>query len=125
VISAIRDHEDALELANATDYGLSSGVITNNMQKALDLAFGLESGTVHLNDCTVSDEPQCHLVEVDTAARRSLLDGGDDRAQVDHGVTRAAHVSDLMGCDRLRASLMVIPHHPVVGQCELLPRHPL
>jgi len=27
------------------------------LQKALDLAFGLESGMVHLNDCTVSDEP--------------------------------------------------------------------
>ena len=27
------------------------------MQKALDLAFGLDAGMVHLNDCTVSDEP--------------------------------------------------------------------
>jgi acyl-CoA reductase-like NAD-dependent aldehyde dehydrogenase len=56
-IIKVRDHEEALELANATDYGLSSGVITNNMQKALDLAFGLDAGMVHLNDCTVSDEP--------------------------------------------------------------------
>jgi vanillin dehydrogenase len=53
----VRNHEEALELANATDYGLSSGVITNDMQKALDLAFGLDAGMVHLNDCTVSDEP--------------------------------------------------------------------
>jgi delta 1-pyrroline-5-carboxylate dehydrogenase len=56
-IIKVRDAEEALELANATDYGLSSGVITNNMQKALDLAFGLDAGMVHLNDCTVSDEP--------------------------------------------------------------------
>jgi acyl-CoA reductase-like NAD-dependent aldehyde dehydrogenase len=41
------------ETANAADYGLSSGVITNDMQKALDLAFGLDAGMVHLNDCTV------------------------------------------------------------------------
>ena len=27
------------------------------MQKALDLAFGLEAGMVHINDCTVADEP--------------------------------------------------------------------
>ena len=27
------------------------------MQKALDLAFGLESGMAHLNDCTVADGP--------------------------------------------------------------------
>jgi aldehyde dehydrogenase (NAD+) len=56
-IIKIRNHEEALEIANGTDYGLSSGVITNDMQKALDLAFGLDSGMVHLNDCTVSDEP--------------------------------------------------------------------
>ncbi len=48
-IIKVRDHEEALEIANATDHGLSSAVITNNMQKALDLAFGM----VHLNDCTV------------------------------------------------------------------------
>ena len=39
-----------------TDYGLSAGVITNEMQKAMELAFGPDSGMVHLNDCTVSDE---------------------------------------------------------------------
>jgi vanillin dehydrogenase len=56
-IIKVKGHEQALEIANATDYGLSAGVITNDMQKALDLAFGLDSGMVHLNDCTVSDEP--------------------------------------------------------------------
>lgn len=56
-IIKVRDHEEALQLANGTDYGLSSGVITNDMQKALDLAFGLDAGMVHLNDCSVSDEP--------------------------------------------------------------------
>jgi acyl-CoA reductase-like NAD-dependent aldehyde dehydrogenase len=56
-IIKVKSAEEALEIANNTDYGLSAGVITNNMQKALDLAFGLESGMVHLNDCTVADEP--------------------------------------------------------------------
>jgi aldehyde dehydrogenase (NAD+) len=56
-IIKIKSAEEALEIANNTDYGLSAGVITNDMQKALDLAFGLDSGMVHLNDCTVSDEP--------------------------------------------------------------------
>jgi vanillin dehydrogenase len=31
-------------------------VTTNDMQKAMELAFSLDSGMVHLNDCTVSDE---------------------------------------------------------------------
>src|SRR5271170_2395868 len=56
-IIKVKSAEEALEIANNTDYGLSAGVITNDMQKALDLAFELESGMVHLNDCTVADEP--------------------------------------------------------------------
>ncbi|HEY4066134.1 MAG TPA: aldehyde dehydrogenase family protein [Burkholderiaceae bacterium] len=51
------DSEDALAIANDTSYGLSSSVITNDMQKAFDLALRLEAGMVHLNDCTVADEP--------------------------------------------------------------------
>jgi aldehyde dehydrogenase (NAD+) len=59
VVSLIKaeDSEDALRIANDTTYGLSAAVITNDMQKALDLSLRLESGMVHLNDCTISDEP--------------------------------------------------------------------
>jgi vanillin dehydrogenase len=49
--------EEALTIANDTSYGLSAGVITNDLQKAMDLALRLESGMVHINDTTVSDEP--------------------------------------------------------------------
>ena len=55
-IIKVRDSEEALKIANSTDYGLAAGVITNDMQKAMDLAFRLESGMVHINDCTVADE---------------------------------------------------------------------
>ncbi len=51
------DSEHALEIANDTAYGLSSAVITNDLQKAFDLSLRLEAGMVHINDCTVSDEP--------------------------------------------------------------------
>jgi vanillin dehydrogenase len=44
-------------IADDTECGLSAGVITHHMEKAMELAFSLESGMVHLNDCTVSDEP--------------------------------------------------------------------
>jgi vanillin dehydrogenase len=56
-IIKVKDHNEALDIANNTSYGLSSGVITNDMQKALDFAFKLEAGMVHINDCTVADEP--------------------------------------------------------------------
>jgi vanillin dehydrogenase len=32
-------------------------VVTNDMQKALDLSLRLEAGMVHVNDITISDEP--------------------------------------------------------------------
>jgi vanillin dehydrogenase len=56
-IIKVKDHNEALDIANNTSYGLSSGVITNDMQEALDFAFKLEAGMVHINDCTVADQP--------------------------------------------------------------------
>jgi acyl-CoA reductase-like NAD-dependent aldehyde dehydrogenase len=49
--------EEALAIANDTSYGLAAGVITNDLQKAMDLALRLETGMVHINDTTVADEP--------------------------------------------------------------------
>jgi aldehyde dehydrogenase (NAD+) len=51
------DYEEALHLANDTRAGLSSAVITNDLQKAWDFALRAESGMVHINDTTISDEP--------------------------------------------------------------------
>ena len=52
-----RDVEDAIAIANDSSYGLSSGVITNDLQKAFDVALRVEAGMVHINDTTVADEP--------------------------------------------------------------------
>lgn len=59
VVSILRaaDSEDALRIANDTAYGLSAALITNDLQKAFDLSLRLDSGMVHVNDCTISDEP--------------------------------------------------------------------
>jgi len=56
-IIKVNSSEEALTVANDTSYGLSAGVITNDLQKAMDLALRLESGMVHINDTTVTDEP--------------------------------------------------------------------
>ena len=49
------DH--ALALANNSSYGLSSAVLTNDLQLAMRFALELEAGMVHLNGPTVHDEP--------------------------------------------------------------------
>ncbi len=57
-IIVAQDAEHALQLANDTEYGLSSAVFTKDFSRALDLAERLETGIVHINDATVDDEAQ-------------------------------------------------------------------
>ncbi len=53
----VADSEEALSVANDSDFGLSAGLITNDLQKAFDLSLRLESGMVHINDSSIFDEP--------------------------------------------------------------------
>lgn len=50
------DAGHALKLANDTAYGLSSAVLTNDLQLAMKFAMELEAGMVHINGPTVHDE---------------------------------------------------------------------
>jgi phosphonoacetaldehyde dehydrogenase len=49
-IFAVRDLEDAILLANATPYGLSSGVVTNSLSDATRAIKGIRAGTVNVNE---------------------------------------------------------------------------
>lgn len=57
VITAADSDSHAIELANATPYGLSASIFSRNLFKALKLARRLQSGAVHINGMTVHDEP--------------------------------------------------------------------
>jgi benzaldehyde dehydrogenase (NAD) len=48
--------DEAAELASASDYGLSLGILTRDVMKGLDLADRIPTGIVHINDQTVNDE---------------------------------------------------------------------
>ncbi|ROO84283.1 benzaldehyde dehydrogenase (NAD) [Actinocorallia herbida] len=48
--------EEALEIINASEFGLSVSILTGNPYAAYELADRIESGAVHINDQTVDDE---------------------------------------------------------------------
>ena len=50
--------DEAVRVANDTEYGLSAAVFSKDVPAALELAQRIESGICHVNDTTVQDEPQ-------------------------------------------------------------------
>jgi vanillin dehydrogenase len=50
--------DEAVRVANDTEYGLSAAVFSNDVPEALEIAQRIESGICHVNDTTVHDEPQ-------------------------------------------------------------------
>jgi acyl-CoA reductase-like NAD-dependent aldehyde dehydrogenase len=57
-VEVVDSADDAVARANATSYGLSAGIITQDTDRGLALAQRIESGIVHVNDQPVGDEPQ-------------------------------------------------------------------
>ncbi|KAJ5436290.1 Aldehyde/histidinol dehydrogenase [Penicillium cf. griseofulvum] len=48
--------DEAIELANDTEYGLTAALYTNNLFRGLRVAKQIDSGAVHINSMTVHDE---------------------------------------------------------------------
>jgi len=60
VTCVVRAHgvEDAIRLANDTEYGLSAAVFGRDVNRALSVAMRIDSGSCHINGPTVQDEAQ-------------------------------------------------------------------
>ncbi|WP_407941198.1 aldehyde dehydrogenase [Neoaquamicrobium microcysteis] len=60
VASVIRysDVDEAVSIANDTEYGLSAAVFGRDVARALNVAQRLETGICHINGATINDEPQ-------------------------------------------------------------------
>ncbi len=50
--------DEAVTVANDNEYGLSAAVFSTDVNAAMAVAMRLESGICHINEATVSDEPQ-------------------------------------------------------------------
>ena len=51
------DDDEAVAMANDTEYGLAASVISTDLFRAKALADRLEAGMVHINDMTINDDP--------------------------------------------------------------------
>lgn len=49
-IFPVRDLDDAITYTNSTPYGLSSGVVTTNLESAIKAVKGIKTGTVNVNE---------------------------------------------------------------------------
>ncbi|KAG5916948.1 hypothetical protein E4U61_003173 [Claviceps capensis] len=52
----IESDEEAIRIANDTEYGLAAAVFTQDLWRGLRLAEAIETGAVHINSMTVHDE---------------------------------------------------------------------
>ncbi|MBB4254809.1 aldehyde dehydrogenase [Rhizobium sp. BK008] len=57
-IIRVAGEEEAIRIANDTEYGLSSAVFSRDIQRAMSVAARIESGICHVNGPTLHDEAQ-------------------------------------------------------------------
>ena len=57
-ITRVKSAEEAVQLANDTEYGLSAALFTRDIARGIELAKRIESGICHINGPTVHDEAQ-------------------------------------------------------------------
>ncbi|KQV01382.1 salicylaldehyde dehydrogenase [Mesorhizobium sp. Root102] len=54
----VKGEDEAVRVANDTEYGLSSAVFSRDIKRAFAVAARIEAGICHINGPTVGDEPQ-------------------------------------------------------------------
>lgn len=80
-VTKFRTADQAVELANASEYGLALGIVTPDVMRGLALADRIPTGIVHINDQTVSDEANVPFGGVKDSGTGSRFGGA--RANVD------------------------------------------
>jgi benzaldehyde dehydrogenase (NAD) len=57
-IVSVDGTDEAVRVANDTEYGLAAAVFGGDVDAAIEVARQIESGICHVNSSTVHDEPQ-------------------------------------------------------------------
>ncbi|WP_375388244.1 aldehyde dehydrogenase family protein [uncultured Amnibacterium sp.] len=67
--------DEAVDLANRSEYGLSVGILSANPYRALELGDRIRTGILHINDQTVDDEAQAPFGGVGASGTGSRFGG--------------------------------------------------
>lgn len=67
--------DEAVEIANASEYGLAAGIHTASVSRGMTLARRLKTGIVHINDQTVADEAQAPFGGVNSSGNGARFGG--------------------------------------------------
>ncbi|BAU76642.1 4-hydroxybenzaldehyde dehydrogenase [Metapseudomonas furukawaii] len=87
-IQSARDAEHALELANQSEYGLSSAVFTGSLERGVQFARRIHAGMTHVNDIPVNDEPNAPFGgEKNSGLGRFNGDWAIEEFTTDHWIT--------------------------------------
>ncbi len=74
-VTRFGSEDEAVELARASEYGLSLGIITSDVMRGLALAERIPTGIVHINDQTVNDEANAPFGGVGASGTGSRFGG--------------------------------------------------
>jgi acyl-CoA reductase-like NAD-dependent aldehyde dehydrogenase len=87
-IQRARDEAHALELANSSEYGLSSAVFTSSLERGVRFARRIRAGMTHINDIPVNDEPNAPFGgEKNSGLGRFNGDWAIEEFTTDHWIT--------------------------------------
>ncbi|WP_150303166.1 4-hydroxybenzaldehyde dehydrogenase [Pseudomonas saliphila] len=87
-IQSARDADHALELANSSEYGLSSAVFTQDISRGVQFAQRIRAGMTHINDMPVNDEPNAPFGgEKNSGLGRFNGDWAIEEFTTDHWIT--------------------------------------
>ena len=96
-VMTFSDEDEAVAIANDTEYGLSGAVFTSSHERGREVADRLDTGLVHIMDSTVYDDPIAPFggrgrLRQRRPLRRPLQRRGVHRGALDH---RAARTREL------------------------------
>ncbi len=72
------DDDEAVRLANDTEYGLKAAVHSGSFEHALAVGERLEAGAIHINDATVNDEAVAPFPAIKASGNQTAFGGPAD-----------------------------------------------